>query len=120
MPKTASFEQHAQPYSYQQQNFATQSSYAIPQQPSFAAYPQPVNYPSAGDMPQFQFYPSAAAGADGPSKTTGPMNHAPAERGWAKPAGPMNHAPSESGWAKPAGPMNHAPAGPVQEKPTGP
>lgn len=122
MPTTASFtyEQPAQPYSYQQQYAATQSPYAIPQQQSFAAYPQPTNYPSMGDM-QFQFYPEGRAplGADGPSRPIEPMNHTATGPGRAnspmpgRSKSPMNHnMAAEVSHAKPTGPANHAQAGP--------
>jgi len=126
MPTTASFtcDQPAQPYSYQQQQAASQSFYAMPQQASFTAYPQPANYSSMADRCQFQFYPSAAYGADGQAKTTGPehakptgpMNHSPLRPEQAMPTGPVNQMPAEPSQVKPAGPMNHAPAGPGRAK----
>jgi len=118
MPKTSSFT-HEQQYSYQQQlqlqqqqRAVTQSSYGIPQQASFTAYPQPANYPSMGDMPQFQFYPSAAPGADRSSNSSEPMNHAPVWPGQEKPTGLMNHAPADPGQTTPAGLVYDGPAGP--------
>jgi len=131
MPTTASFtyEQPAQPYSYQQQYAAPQSQYAIPQQQSFTAYPQQANYPSMGDMPQFQFFPErggASLGVDGPSRPVDPMNHTATGPGRSQSPMPgrsqspmpgrsqsmMNHMQDETSHAKPTGPANHGQAGP--------
>jgi len=97
MPTTASFtcDQPGQPYSYQQYQQQHQQQYAFPQQQSFAAHPQPPHHPFMGDMPQFQFYPSATLNADGPSMPTGVMNHAPTMPGHELPTGPVNHMPAD-------------------------
>merc|ERR1719428_1675367 len=77
MPQTASFtyEQPAQSYSYQPSYAAPQSSYAMPQQSSFTAYPQAQQYPSMGAMPQFQFYPSASPEQGGHAGAAKPAAH---------------------------------------------
>jgi len=116
MPTTASFtaEPYQQPvHSYQQQYGAAPSSYALPQQQSFTAYPQQSNYPSMGGG-QFQFFAKDTpqhqqlmvgmghqSPPDGPSRPTGPMNHAPSEHGQAQPTGPTNHGPAQPAHAKP-------------------
>lgn len=124
MPTAASFmyEQPAQPYSNQQQYAATQFSHAIPQQPSFTAYPPPSNYACRGDMPQFQFFPSGAPGAEGPAKATGPMNHMDMSLRDG-PRSPMNH---HRDIMSRDGPRNHydhsrrdSLVEPAQPKPTG-
>jgi len=137
MPTTASFtyDQSAQSYSNQQQQYAAaQSFYAMPQHLSFSAYPQPSNYPSRGDTPQFQFFPFTAPGDDGPSNATGPMNHqfhpsaAPGAERPSKAARPMNHTPAEHPQSRPTEapsrpvmwdsevPVNQAGAGPGRAK----
>lgn len=132
MPTTASFtyEQPAQPYSYQQQYAAAHSSYAIPQQQSFVANPQHMNYPSMRDGFQFQFYPSGPSEFDRPSRSTTPMNRRPTEPEHAKLVGPTNDLmpgePSRSkspmpnvvdvDAVKPTGPVNHANTRPARSK----
>jgi hypothetical protein len=117
MPTTASFT--AEPYEhpvhyYQQQQYgAAPSSYALPQQQSFTAYPQQSNYPSMGGG-QFQFYAKDTpqhqqlmyglghqSPPDVPSRPTGSMNHGPSEHGQAQPIGPTNHGPAQPAHAKP-------------------
>jgi len=104
MPTTASFtcDQPAQPHA------AAQSFYAMPQQTSYAGYPQPANYQCMGDRCQFQFYPSAALGADESSKPTGPMNHSPARPEHAPARPEHNHMPADPSQATPAGPPARA------------
>merc|ERR1719453_79278 len=70
------------------------------QRQSFAA-----NYPSMGDMPQFQFYPEGRANSPMPGRSNSPMPSRPTE--------PMNHTATGPGRTnspmpgRSKSPMNH-------------
>merc|ERR1719224_126711 len=67
-----------------------------------------------GDMPQFQFYPSAPPGVDRQLKQSMSLpQFGPAH---AKPTEPVNHSLADPGQVKPTGPMKHAPAGHGRDK----